>query len=167
MKLDFEVELPDAPGELSRVLETVASHGANVLSVLHRHELEINGRVPVAISVDVPEPDAIRLLDSLARSHRLLRVGREGGPSRTALLLVGHVFEADIKKILDAAFENHAEVNRVDARIASKNVPSAVLLTLTAKDDASLRGAVAQLRSRAAAAKISVIEQVQGGDGDA
>lgn len=162
MRLEFEVELPDAPGELSRVLLTVANHGGNVQAVVHRHERAQDGRVPVVVTVEVAESDALRLLDALARHHRLLRVNREGGPARTAVLLVGHVFEADIRRLLDAAFERRADVDTVDARISGRANPSAVLVSLTADDPDSLRAAVGALRQEAQAAKLTIIEQVPG-----
>lgn len=160
MRLDFEVELADAPGQLSRVLEVVAAHGGNVLSVVHRHERAERGAVPVDISIEIPQPQSLRLLDALARSHRLLRVNREGGPARVALLLVGHVFQANLRDLLDAAFEHRAEATAVDARIAGRANPSAVLVSLTADDETALRKGVAALRKKAQQAKVSVLEQV-------
>lgn len=162
MKMEFEVELTDRPGELSRLLNVVAQHGGNVFAVLHHHERAVEGRVPVACTVEVPEAQALRLIDALARSHRLLRVDRHGGPSRTAVLLTGHVFEADIRKLFDAIFEAGAEVEEMDARISGRANPSAVLAQLTAKDAGTLDRALEGLRSKAKAGRITVIEQVEG-----
>lgn len=166
MRIEFEVELPDTPGELSRVLEVVARHGGNVLSVLHRHEAAVQGRVPVAVAIEVPEQAALPLLDAMARTHRLLRVNREGGPVRASVLLVGHVFEAGLAPLLDAVFEAGTEVSEVDARIAGRANPSAALVRLSAADAQRLESALAALRERAAAHNLSLIEQARG-DADA
>jgi len=166
MRFDFEVELPDAPGELSRLLQVVATHGGNVLSVLHRHERAVQGRVPVAITAEVPEAQALRLLDALARTHRILRVDREGGPARAAVVLVGHVFEADLRRLMDRVFANGASVGAVDARIAGRAEPSAVLLSLTADGADALRAAIGGLREDARAAQLTMIEQVAGEPGE-
>lgn len=165
MRLDFEVELPDAPGELSRVLQVVANHGGNIHSVVHRHELARDNRVPVAISIEVSNQDSLKLLDALARTHRILRVNRQGGPVSSSLLLVGHVFEADVRKLLDVVFEHGAEVNSIDSRIAGRANPSAVLVRLSAEDDTKLREAIDAFQMRAEAAKLVVYEQVRGDNG--
>ena len=162
MRLEFEVELPDAPGELSRVLETVAGRGGNVQAVIHRHELAHEGRVPVLLTVEVEEGQAITLLDALARKHRLLRVNREGGPASASLLLVGHVFEADLKELLDLGFDAGAEITSVDARVEGRANPSAVLVGLAAQDPAALDAACQQLAARAAEHDLLLIEQAEG-----
>ena len=164
--MELEVELPDAPGQLSRVLQVIADHGGNVLSVVHLHERESEGRVPVEIVVEVPEPDALHLVDAITRTHRLLSVNREGGPVRTSVLMVGHVFEADLRTLLDQAFEAGADVSTVDARIQGREAPSAVLVRLTADGQGPLDAALTALRSQAKEHKLQVIEQV-GGEADA
>lgn len=165
MRLEFEVELPDAPGELSRVLEVVARHGGNVQSVIHRHERATSGGVPVVFMVDVEEGAAIGLLDALARGNRLLRVNREGGPVRTSLLVVGHVFEADLKGLLELGFEAGAEVGSLDARINGRANPSAVLFTLSADDRVTLAGATERVRTHAREQGLTVIEEAGGESG--
>lgn len=161
----MEVELPDSPGQLQRVLEIVADHGANVVSVVHLHEKETDGRVPVELIVEVPESKALRLVDAVAREHRLLSINREGGTVRTAVLLVGHVFEADIRELLDEVFQTGAQVGGVDARIEGQDNPSAVLVTLSADRDDTLAEAVQALETEASAAELHLIEQV-GGEAD-
>lgn len=161
MKLEFEVELADSPGQLSELLQLVAQHGGNVVSVLHRHEKAVGGRVPVAVSADVPEPAAIKFLDALARRYRILRVDREGGPAQASLLLVGHVFEADLRKIFEALYSAGADVGEVDARLAGRAHPSAVLARASADDGPTLRRAVEQLRALAEPLGLTVIEQLE------
>lgn len=162
MRLELEVELPDSPGQLQRVLEIVADHGANVVSVVHLHEKETDGRVPVELIVEVPEPEALRLVDAVAREHRLLSINREGGTVRTAVLLVGHVFEADLRQLLDRVFQAGGRVGTVDARIEGQDNPSAVLVTLSADRDDTLQAAVDALEDEAQGAELHLIEQVGG-----
>lgn len=162
MNLEFEVELPDTPGQLSELLQMVATHGGNVVSILHRHERAAGGRVPVAVTVDIADKGALRLLDALARHHRLLRVSREGGPAQVSLLLVGHVFEADLRALLDTLFEHGADVGELDARLAGRSNPSAVLARVSADDERALRRAVDALRERAQKVSVSVFEELGG-----
>lgn len=162
MKMEFEVELPDAPGQLQRVLSIIADHGGNVLSVLHRHEKEVDGRVPVLFIVEMEETDVVALLGDLTAKHRLLRVNREGGPSRAAVLLSGHVFEADLRGILEPVWEAGVTVGRIDARMSGHDRPSAVLVQLAADEPSTLAEGLAALRDGAGAAGLSVIETLEG-----
>lgn len=163
MRLELEVELPDRPGQLSGVLATVADHGANVVSVLHLHERARDGRVPVALTVEIPEAESLALVDALSREHQVLSVDQEGGPSRAQALLVGHAFEADLRAILEPVFDAGAEVAGVDARIEGRSEPSAVLVTLHAERAGQLEAGIEALRAEAGEAGLDVIEQVGGG----
>jgi len=162
MRMEFEVELPDAPGELGNVLARVAQFGGNVNSVVHRHETLTDGRVAVVFQVDIPEDGALRLVDALARTHRLLRVNREGGPVGSVVLLVGHVFESGLTDLLDAVFEADAEVVELDVRIAGRSNPSAVLVRLGAPDAGAMGRGLEALRQRAATQGLMLLEPVGG-----
>lgn len=163
MRLDLEVELPDRPGQLEAVLSTVADYGANVVSVLHLHERAEDGKVPVALTVEIPEADSLSLVDALSREHRVLSVDEEGGPHRARVLLVGHAFEADLRRILDPVFEAGADIDGVDARIEGRESPSAVLVTVDAERAGELDAGLDALRDSAREASLDVVEQVGGG----
>ncbi len=163
MKVEFEVELPDAPGQLQRVLGIIADHGGNVLSVLHRHEKEAEGRVPVLFGIEIEESDFVALLSDVTAKHRLLRVNREGGPARAAVLLSGHVFEANIQGLLEPVWSAGATVGRIDARINDHDAPSAVLVQISADEADILRDGLGALREAAGAAGLDVIETIGGG----
>lgn len=162
MRLEFQVELPDAPGELSRVLNIVARFGGNVMSVIHRHERALEGKVPVDVAIEVPEPASLKLLDALAQSHRLLRVNRQGGPARSAVLLLGHVFESGLTPVMDAVFAAGGDVGQVDARISGRQNPSAVLLRVTADRPEVLAKCLAALQAKASEEGLGVITQAGG-----
>lgn len=162
MRLDLEVELPDRPGQLSGVLSTVADHGANVVSVLHLHERAQEGRVPVALTVEIPEAESLSLVDALSREHRVLSVDHEGGPQRARVLLVGHVFEADLRALLDPIFEAGADIAGVDARIEGRASPSAVLVSVAAERPSTLEAGLDALREQAEASNVDLFEEVRG-----
>lgn len=163
MKVEFEVELPDAPGQLQRVLGVIADHGGNVISVLHRHEKEVDGRLPVLFGIDIDEGDFVALLADVTAKHRLLRVNREGGPARAAVLLSGHVFEANIQALLHPVWSAGATVGRIDARINQEDAPSAVLVQLSADEPEPLQAGLEALRIAAKDAGLDIIETIGGG----
>ncbi|MGB0653087.1 MAG: ACT domain-containing protein [Thermoplasmatota archaeon] len=162
MRLEFEVELADAPGQLQRVLTVIADHGGNVLSVLHRHEKEVDGRLPVLFGLEIEESDFVALMADITAKHRLLRVNREGGPRRAAVLLSGHVFQANIQQLLEPVWASGATVGRVDARINRHDSPSAVLIQLSADETGALTAGLAALRTAAGEAGLEVIETIGG-----
>lgn len=161
MRMEFELLLPDAPGTLAPVLELVAEHGGNVHSVVHRHEAAEDGDVPVVLAIEVPEDGALQLVGALTNRHRIVRMDQEGGPARTSVLLSGHVFQARIDSMLEAVFDAGAEVDRVDARIAGRDSPSAALVELSARSEAELAAGLAALRQAAADAEIGLLESVE------
>lgn len=165
MRLELEVELPDSPGQLEDVLSTIADHGANVVSVLHLHERATDGRVPVALAVEIEEAQALELVDAVGREHELLSVDHEGGPERSRVLLVGHVFETGLEGLLDPVFEQGAEVAGVDARIEDRESASAVLVTLAAPRSGALSAGLSALRETAREANLQVVEELGGGSG--
>jgi ACT domain-containing protein len=165
MRIDFELLLRDAPGTLAPVLDRIAEHGGNILSVLHRHEAAEDGEVPVLIAVDVPEDAALTLVAALTRSNRILSIDREGGPEHTAVLLSGHVFQANLENLLEPVFAAGGRVERIDARIAGRDRPSAVWVDLSADDAKTLAAGLAALRNATEAAGIGVMTAVEEADG--
>lgn len=163
MRLELEVELPDVPGQLEGVLSTLADYGANVVSVLHLRERAVDGRVPVALTVEIDESEALGLVDAIGRSHELVSVEHEGGPERARVLLVGHVFESGVRHLLEPVFEEGAEVAGVDARIEDRETPSAVLVTLVGERAGTLAAGLEALREEAHEANLQVIEELGGG----
>lgn len=161
MRLDFELLLKDAPGELAPVLRAVADHGGNIQSIVHRHERAEGEHVPVLFTVEMQESDTLKLLDTLTRKHRLLRVNQEGGPAATTVLLTGHVFQARIDQLLDPLFDLGARVERIDARVAGRDQPSAVLVRLTAQEQAAMQVALEALRKRAKESGLTLMEAVE------
>lgn len=165
MRMDFELLLRDAPGTLAPVLDRIAEHGGNILSVVHRHEKAEDGEVPVEIAVDVPEDGALNLVAALTRSNRILSIDREGGPEHTAVLLSGHVFQANLETLLEPVFAAGAHIDRIDARVAGRDRPSAVWVDLSADDAKTLGAALVALRQATDAANIAVMSAVEEDDG--
>lgn len=164
MRMDFEIQLRDAPGTLAPVLDKIAEFGGNIVSVVHRHEAAEDGHVPVDIAVEVPEDAALNLVSALTRTHRILRIDQEGGPEHTAVLMSGHVFQAHVEDLLEPVFAAGARVDRIDARVAGRDRPSAVWVDISADDAATLAGALDALQVATKAADIAVMSAVEEDD---
>ena len=128
MKFDVRLELRDAPGQLERVLGTLARFGGNIRTVAHERDGAHDGVVPVRIVCDVPDEAEGRLLDALREEWVLLSVGSTDMHRSFAVLLLGHVFQADVKTLTDAVFACGAEVRGLRAEVRGEHEPSAVLI---------------------------------------
>lgn len=132
MKFDVRLELRDAPGQLEKVLATFARFGGNIRTVAHERDAARSGVVPVRIVCDLPEASEARLLDALREEWVLLSVAGVDSHRRFAVLLLGHVFQADIKALTDSVFACGAEVRALRAEIRGEDEPSAALIEAVA-----------------------------------
>ena len=78
--ITFLLQVDDEPGLLSRVLNEVANHGANILTI--HQSIPINGVATLTLSVDIlpGEGDAEGMVDTIEHSegiHYLKILGRE------------------------------------------------------------------------------------------
>src|SRR5689334_4136663 len=112
MKLDILVELRDSPGQLSATLGTISRFGGNVNSVLHEHGKKHGDFVPVRVVLEIPEEGREPLVQALKAECRVLSVSGIEKTIPFAFLLLGHVFESQIRDITDAVFASGAEVRR-------------------------------------------------------
>jgi ACT domain-containing protein len=162
MKLDILLELRDSPGQLSAALATISRFGGNVASVLHEHGKRKGDFVPVRIVLDVPKEGQAPLLKALEAEWRVVSVGGATATLPYAFLLLGHVFEAQVKDITDAAFQCGAEVRRFTAEIAARDQPSAALVEIAAPDKETLEATRARLRELASAKGLTYVEALGG-----
>lgn len=55
MRVRLTVGLVDRPGTLLRVLEQVALHGGNIVSIIHSRDRITGGYVPVSMNIEFPD----------------------------------------------------------------------------------------------------------------
>lgn len=128
----MRLELRDAPGQLEKVLATVARFGGNIRTVAHERDAAHSGVVPVRIVCDLPDASETRLLEALREEWVILSVSGVDSHRRFAVLLLGHVFQADIKALTDSVFACGAEVRALRAEIRGEEQPSAALIEAVA-----------------------------------
>lgn len=162
MRLDISLELRDSPGQLSQALSTVSRFGGNVVSVLHEHGRKRGDFIPVRIVLDTTEEGQAPLLAALKAEFRVLAVSGATATLRHAFLLLGHVFESQVQEITDAVFHSGAEVRRFTAEISGREEPSAVLVEISAPDDATLAAARSRVADVVAAKGITYVEALGG-----
>ncbi|HVL49733.1 MAG TPA: hypothetical protein VM889_14345 [Candidatus Thermoplasmatota archaeon] len=161
MKVEYLVELRDQPGQLGLVLGIVARFGANILSIVHERERARGDLVPVRLALDVEEPAVEPLTAALSAEVRVTTVsGRAAGTSH-ALLLVGHVFRAQLGDFTDALFTAGADVRHVRAEIEHKDKPSAVLIEFQSPSARVLADARERVEALARARGLVVVPAIE------
>lgn len=146
MKLQLLIELHDSPGQLQAALGTVSRYGGNIQSVLHEHGKRKGDWVPVRLVLEAPKDAHEPIVAGLRATCRVLSVEGAATTLSFAFLLLGHVFESQVKDVTDAVFACGGEVRRFTAEIASRESPSAALLEIGAPDKDTL----AEVRARVA-----------------
>lgn len=162
MRLELEVELLDAPGQLTGVLETVGRFGGNIVTIVHDRSRLRNGRVPVVIHLEAPPEGMGPMLEAVRRDYRVLKAGGARDTVLGAFLLVGHVFQNDLAEVTEAVFGAGAEVRRVRGEVAGRDNPSAVLLDVAAGNDRQLGAALARVRDLARERRYVFLEALGG-----
>lgn len=164
MKLQLLLELHDSPGQLQSALSTISKYGGNIMSVLHEHGKRRGEWVPVRLVLEAPREAHEPIVAGLKQTVRVLSVEGAAKSLSFAFLLLGHVFESQVKDVTDAVFAAGGEVRRFTAEIASRDAPSAALVEVSAPDRATLVDVRARIGEAAKAKGLSYVEALGGAD---
>lgn len=158
MKLQLLIELHDSPGQLQSALATVSRYGGNIQSVLHEHGRRKGDWVPVRLVLEAPKEAHEPIVAGLRATCRVLQVEGASTSLSFAFLLLGHVFESQVKDVTDAVFASGGEVRRFTAEIASRDEPSAALVEIGASDQDTLAAVRARVGEVAKAKGLAYVE---------
>lgn len=161
MKMELEVELRDVPGQLSFVLDTVAEHGGNIESVIHKRADARGEWVPVNLHLEVAPARSHRLVDALREKVRVLSASGDTKGHPMALILVGHVFDNQLDDFLNVLYDAGCRVHRVQAEMSAREQPSAVFIDITADSEDGLVTGVAKLEALAAERGLTILRSLQ------
>lgn len=164
MKLQLLLELHDSPGQLQSALSTISKYGGNIMSVLHEHGKRRGEWVPVRLVLEAPREAHEPIVAGLRQTVRVLSVEGATKSLSFAFLLLGHVFESQVKDVTDAVFTAGGEVRRFTAEIASRDAPSAALVEVSAPDRATLASVRERIGEVARAKGLAYVEALGGAD---
>lgn len=127
----MELELPDSPGQLMKVLEPIGKHGGNIKNIFHIRDRVRDNLVPVIFNFDVSDVDELNLIkENLLRlGVKIIRFESEVGAFKSHVILIGHVFDSDINDTIDKVIEIDIEkihIRKISAIIKNPKEPSAV-----------------------------------------
>jgi len=68
----FVIDMPDAPGSVSKALDTIRNHNASVLSILTSFEDALRGQKRVSIRFTIDEDEIEKLKEEIERTKKAL-----------------------------------------------------------------------------------------------
>jgi len=104
MRIEFEIELKDMPGQLVRALEPISKHGGNLLSVVHiRNDRKKGERIPVHVTLELAEPLSLeKILKELEERDILVsKINEIKKKERITVMVIGHVVDTDLRDTID------------------------------------------------------------------
>ncbi len=103
MKVSFDLELKDVPGQLLKALEPISSSGGNIISIVHiREELSKRGRVPVKVICELKDTDVLEdALKELEKRDIWVSVDEVKRKKKMTVILIGHVVDTDLRDTID------------------------------------------------------------------
>jgi ACT domain-containing protein len=99
--IELNVNLPDQPGTLIRMLKPISDYAGNISTVMHMHEEKKGNKVPVMVRFDLPENLRDEKLPLILKELKAqnIEVGEVKylGVKLDSLvfIMVGHVFQTD------------------------------------------------------------------------
>ncbi|HDN82749.1 MAG TPA: hypothetical protein ENG50_00110 [Candidatus Altiarchaeales archaeon] len=133
MKITTHVLLRDVPGSLISALEPIASHGGNIISVLHnRTDKDL---VDVEISFMIKDRKTLELIQQELENRKIKIKSIEIDGKKymekcsISLLFIGHVIDTDIRDTIDR-INTVALVSDVDVVMTSPSDKSSVLMNI-------------------------------------
>jgi len=144
VKVDVEIELPDKPGQLVKVLEAIAKFGGNITSVYHHRERKRGDAVPISVGFEIQEQKRTNnILSSIKKQgFTITRAEFEQKTFDSTVILIGHVFTTGITDTINQIMATKAVVKKVDARIKGVKNVSSVKLTLQANSKEVMKRAI-------------------------
>ena len=144
VKVDVEIELPDKPGQLVKVLEAIAKFGGNITSVYHHRERKRGDAIPISVGFEIQEPKRTNNILSAIKKQgfTITRAEFEQKTFDSTVILIGHVFTTGITDTINQIMATKAVVKKVDARIKGVKNVSSVKLTLQANSKEVMKRAI-------------------------
>lgn len=128
MIITLEVELPDTPGQLMKVVDVISLRGGNFFGIYHFRDKKTRDMVPVVFKFEIDTLDNLGKIRSAVEIQgiRITRLESEVGVYGKTVILIGHIYDSDIKNTLDRLMEKGAYVRKVTSRIKSPEEVSSV-----------------------------------------
>ncbi|MHA1144948.1 MAG: hypothetical protein ACTSRW_09450 [Candidatus Helarchaeota archaeon] len=128
MIVTLEVELPDTPGQLMKVVDVISLRGGNFFGIYHLRDLKTKDLVPVVFEFEIDSPESLGKIRSALEIQgiKIKRLESEVGVYGKTVILIGHIYKTDVKNTLDRLMARKAYIRKVDSRIKSSEEVSSM-----------------------------------------
>ena len=103
MRINLVLELLDVPGQLVSVLEPISGLGANLVTVTHKRDYNVdNGKVPVQFTLEGEQEDlqnVIAKFEDLGFS--IIEIDGDVKKEKISTILFGHIVDQDLRDTMD------------------------------------------------------------------
>ena len=131
MIVELEVKLADEPGQLMKVIDPISVRGGNLIGIYHLRDRKKENLVPVIVKFGIDDLDNLNKIKSIleASGISIVRMESEKGIYETSFILIGHVYQANIKDILDQLMKKY-RVKSVYSKIKDEKSVSTVKISV-------------------------------------
>ncbi|MHA1794087.1 MAG: ACT domain-containing protein [Promethearchaeota archaeon] len=156
--IKITVNAKDQPGELIRILQPLSDNGANIHGIFHDHDHASQqkvGKVPVEIIFTLDHSlnnnDRENILNTIKKELiekkiEILSIFMEPVLQKQHVILIGHIFDTDIRDSIKQISTTGAQVSDLKANITSDEEVSTVMLTIKYDSDKTKRALLNKIR---------------------
>ena len=163
MIVTLEVELPDTPGQLMKIVDAISLRGGNFSGIYHLRDKKSEGFVPVVFEFEIETPENLKKIKSAIEIQeiKISRLESEVGIFSKTLVLIGHVYKNDIKDTLDRLMAKKALIRKVDSRLKSPDDVSSVKIDFQYEKQEHLKPIYTEIRKICQEKKLNPIFQLE------
>jgi len=138
LNVEIEIELPDAPGQLIKLLEPIGKYGGNILNIFHIRDRIKDNQVPVICNFDISDVNNLNKIKQELQNMgiKIVRWTSDVGAFKGYVILIGHVFDSDINDTIDDVINidiKHIQIRKINAIIKDPDKPSSVKFLIQAE----------------------------------
>ena len=122
--IEIEVQIPDSPGALIKLIKPISENAGNIYTILHSHKDKIKGNIPVLVRFELITKDKSAALGKIKKElgslgFLILKTADVSSFHHMTAILSGHVFRHDFEKIVTRITKTGAKVHDVEVKITS------------------------------------------------
>jgi ACT domain-containing protein len=138
--IEIEVQIPDSPGALIKLIKPISENAGNIYTILHSHKDKIKGNIPVLVRFELINIDKITALEKIKKELNslgflILKTTDVSTFHHMTAILSGHVFRHNFEKIVLRITKTGAKVHDVEVKITSPEDISNVKFLIEIPED--------------------------------
>jgi ACT domain-containing protein len=131
MRLDLVLELLDIPGQLLNILSPISGFGANLVTVIHKHDDKNEaGMIPVQLTLEGEQDHLIQVIEKLKEMKiTILEMNDVILKEKLRAILIGHVIDTDIRNTVDRINElEGVDIVDLEVKLSGEDKSSTMLV---------------------------------------